>query len=149
MQARVMSSIKHALSVLVGLLWSLCEILCVEGTGQSLAAVRAFVLKNMDFNEYFFSRIFFFPTLENPTLAYVSLFLFCFCFLSKDEFCSEVSSLSQSSQENISWEIVSLSLSKSIHVQLHLYVYIYICTELIHVHLHLYVYIYIHTYTCT
>ena len=54
MQARVMSSIKHALSVLVGLLWCLCEILCIEGTGQSLAAVRAFVLKNMDFNEYFF-----------------------------------------------------------------------------------------------
>lgn len=64
-----------------------------------------------------FFQDFLFPTLENPILAYVSLSLCCFCFLSKDGFCSEVKlSLSQNSQANMSWEIVSLPLYPYIYI---------------------------------
>lgn len=73
-----------------------------------------------------FSRIFFSQLLENPILAYVSLFFF---FLSKDGFCSEVKLFLRTPRR--------ICLGR---------LPIFIST---HLHLHLYVCIYTHTYTYT
>lgn len=124
MQVRVMSSIKHAMSVLVGLLWSLCEMLCVEGTGQSLAAVRAFVVNNMDFSEHFFPGFSFSNSWKSYLGISKSVFVL-FLFFKQGWILqwSEALSFSELPGEYVLGDCLSTFIS--IHLPLHLYVYIY------------------------